>query len=378
MHFGGDLATRVLDVATNSDAGRDVPELIRSSHGATVAAMAYLASFPVGEYYFNWLKKLKLHPRENLFWWRIFRDAIPTNAWLYRRNLSDTHLCPWGCDSAKTTDHFTAHCSHLRSILGCLAKWGMVLPLFDSFDEVKDSLRMLAGSNPLPGKLYCYAVYQSWRARNAKKHGRQFGSPKVIAATVISQIPNAFHMPPMEQWCINQPIGLPLTKLWCTPPLKWLKVNFDASLLPSNRAGLGIVVRDDLGRLIVAASKMIEHWDTTTVELLAALMLREVLEDWMLDCEGLVIEGDSANAIKWLQDLCDPWNPLFRREDNVDVSFLCNFRQVIFQFIPRLSNRPADYCASLAIFGSFIRNDVSCNLVPSNFVDLLKAESDMA
>ncbi|PKU70679.1 hypothetical protein MA16_Dca025959 [Dendrobium catenatum] len=357
---------------------KDVPELARLNRGKSVTALAYEAKIGEGNYNIGWLRLLRLHPRERFFWWRMMRDAIPTNEWLARRNLADTDQCPWGCGMEENRAHCTIHCMKLKQVTACLAEWGFYMPEPNSFEDMICSLKGLARDNPSLGRIFCYTVYQTWRARNALKHGRSFGTPKVIAATVLSQIPKSFCMPQMEQWCINQPIGLPTNHLWCTPPPNWLKVNFDAALTSSNRAGLGLVVRDDMGRLVVASGRFIEHWDPIQAELKAALAFAELIDDWMYDREGLIVEGDSSEAVKWLQEIYQPASGLHRMVDGPDLSFLSKFRQVIFQHIPRLSNRPADFCAKHALLGDFIWLDVTSSLIPLTFVELVTEESDRA
>ncbi|PKU70997.1 Putative ribonuclease H protein [Dendrobium catenatum] len=374
--FGEVLGARIIEIPVGGELEKDVPELVRASRGTTVTALAYAAKVGEEGYCFGWIRLLRLHPRERMFWWRLLRDAIPTNVWLARRNLSDTDLCPWGCGVEEDRAHCTVHCLKLKQVLACLADWGIRTPVHDAFEDMICSLKGMARDNPPLGRIFCYAVYQSWRARNAFKHGRAFGTPKVIAATVLSQIPKSFCLPNLEQWCINQPIGLPASRLWCTPPPNWLKVNFDAALCSSNRAGLGLVVRDDLGRLIIAVGRMFEHWDPLQAELKAALAFAEIIEDWMYDREGLIVEGDSAEVVKWLQETYQPASRLHRIVDGPDLSFLCNFRQVIFQHIPRLSNRPADFCAKHALLCDFTWIDVNSSLIPLSFVELLREESD--
>ncbi|PKU77597.1 Putative ribonuclease H protein [Dendrobium catenatum] len=89
-------------------------------------------------------------------------------------------------------------------------------------------------------------------------------------------------------------------KLWCPPPPGWIKFNFDAALLPSNQVGLGMIAQYHDGKLIVATGRNIEHWDSLLSEMLAAMAIREVIQDWMYELDGIIIEGDCINAIQWL------------------------------------------------------------------------------
>lgn len=62
--------------------------------------------------------------------------------------------------------------------------------------------------------------------------------------------------------------------------------------------------------------------------------------------------------------------------DGLDVCFLCNFKQVNFQYIALLSNRPVDFCAHVALLGIFVWKDVLSSEVPLTFVSMLWEESD--
>ncbi|KAL0925496.1 hypothetical protein M5K25_003834 [Dendrobium thyrsiflorum] len=104
-------------------------------------------------------------------------------------------------------------------------------------------------------------------------------------------------------------------------------------------AGIGIVARNYEGALVFAAGKRIEHWDATQAEIMAALTI-----DWMHEVDGIIIEGDCLNAIKWLQKMFDRRN------------------KVIFIHIPQDRNQPAYYYSRLALLNSLILHDVNnCN-----------------
>ncbi|KAI0497165.1 hypothetical protein KFK09_020387 [Dendrobium nobile] len=374
-YFGEVMAMRILAIPTNPSGGEDLPELINQRSGRTITSLAYSAHLGGTAYPFRWLKKFKLHPRESLFWWRLLRDAIPTNVWLVRRNLENNRRCPWGCSDDEDREHCTIRCSFLKTILTQLGRWGFSMPSSNSFVELLRNLEHLAGVNPSLGRIFCSAVYQAWRARNDKKHGRSWGSPSVLAATTLGSLSKPHLTPALEQCHINQPPGLFDNSAWCVPPPSWLKFNFDASVLPSNLAGLGVVVRDHLGNLIVASGQQIEHWDAATAELLAASTIKDIIEDWMFDRPGIIIEGDCSNIIEWLQQLRHPHHRLHRARDGPDFSFLAHFHQVLFMKVPRMSNMAADFCASKALEGNFVWKDVWCNDIPDTFLSLLREES---
>lgn len=101
---------------------------------------------------------------------------------------------------------------------------------------------------------------------------------------------------PWEHWDTNQPAGLFFPNSWCPPPPKWLKINVDGALIPNNAAGIGMVIRDEQGNLITAN---LIHWDSTAVELKAIELIDRIVEGWMLEVMGVIIEGDNASVIQF-------------------------------------------------------------------------------
>ncbi|XP_028554355.1 uncharacterized protein LOC114580564 [Dendrobium catenatum] len=264
--LGEELANRVLNVQISTGDGSDSPELLHSHLAVTITSMAYNHGKVKAGFQFAWLRRLKLHPREQFFWWRLFQDALPTMEWLFRRGLSDSRNCPWGCPQLETLEHVAAHCDNLAASLSVLAKWGFHMPPVNSWIKLLRMLELAARDNASHGRLYCYTFWSNG-----------------VPLSPLDCLPTSFGAPP--------------------PPPGWVKFNVDASLQPSGTAGLGIVARDVNGRLVVAVGKQIEHWDVTNVEIMAALAVKDAIRDWMMQMDGIIIEGDCLPAIKWLQTM---------------------------------------------------------------------------
>jgi len=96
----------------------------------------------------------------------------------------------------------------------------------------------------------------------------------------------------------------------------------------------------------------------------------------MMELDAIIIEGDCIAAIQWMQHLGDRQNKIHRMVDGPDLSFLMNFKQVLFQHVNRNSNRPADCCSKLAIVDSFLFKDVNNPEFPSTLLSLLREDSD--
>ncbi|XP_020675520.1 uncharacterized protein LOC110094595 [Dendrobium catenatum] len=135
--------------------------------------------------------KIRMRPREKLFWWRLYKDNIPTNGWLCRRGLSTDSSCPLGCGEVEDINHITYNCKKLRDVLTVLENWGLVVPRFCSFDELWDSIGKFADVRESWVPLYCVAVHQNWDNRNSVKHGKGGCSPAYLAANILEE---AFHV----------------------------------------------------------------------------------------------------------------------------------------------------------------------------------------
>ncbi|PKU64697.1 hypothetical protein MA16_Dca017639 [Dendrobium catenatum] len=162
------------------------------------------------------------------------------------------------------------------------------------------------------------------------------------------------------------------------PPPGWVKFNVDASVRPNAVAGLGVVARDHAGRMVVAVGTQVEQWDVTRAEILAGLAFQGAIEDWMHRLDGIIIESDCRNAIHWLQAAFNQLSKLHVQSDGPDLSFLLQFKQVIFQYTPRELNRPADFCANLACFGNFMWKECDSRDIPPSLLSLLEGDSARA
>ncbi|KAH0461276.1 hypothetical protein IEQ34_008851 [Dendrobium chrysotoxum] len=72
-----------------------------------------------------------------------------------------------------------------------------------------------------------------------------------------------------------------------------------------------------------------------SVELIAFLA---IIEEWMLDKDGIIIKGDNNSIIKWLQLTMTNLMGLVQDCIEHDHTFLTAFKQVFFHYIPRQSN----------------------------------------
>ncbi|KAL0907860.1 hypothetical protein M5K25_022306 [Dendrobium thyrsiflorum] len=251
--------------------------------GPSLAELIREGIFTNSDERFDWLQTVKLLPREHMLWWRSLHDAIPTQAWLVQKGLEVSENYIWGCLVKEDLHHIMYQCKFSLDVYDALEGWGFPLPCLIKRNSMERNRGLVFSQ---ADSLFLKSVYQIWINRNNKKHGKNWVSPSLVAAYVLGNfnLVNLFIL--WKQWDTTRlyPIGLS----WYPPPSKWLKVNVDGALQNPYKAGLGVVVRDSTGKLIVAAGKQLIHWDVAYIELLSIALLKEVLNEHIMGAMGLL------------------------------------------------------------------------------------------
>ncbi|KAL0925393.1 hypothetical protein M5K25_003719 [Dendrobium thyrsiflorum] len=297
--FHVELVRLILQVKVHVDLGGDQLELRCQHSGKSITAMAYEEKLKKkinddDDGFSKWLRSLKLYPRVELFWWRLSKSAIPTNLFLMKRGLLLDSSCPRGCNQEENYNHVMAQCTALHKVLQKLRDWGFTVPFFNNLDSCLKELRRLSVDHGNIVKMYCITVFLSWKNRNEVKHGKQPIDTSMVASNVLSLF-KINNTPILDCWGAN--LLRESLNSWHPPPLDWIKVNVDASLLRTNLAGIGGVFRDHKGRLIMAFGRNMFHWDVAQLEMEAVVSLQEYIQDWMLECKGLIIEEKASTSI---------------------------------------------------------------------------------
>ncbi|XP_020674421.1 uncharacterized protein LOC110093777 [Dendrobium catenatum] len=137
----------------------------------------------------------------------------------------------------------------------------------------------------------------------------------------------------------NQPHRL--LNSWHSPPSDWIKVNIDAAIHNSYKAGIRVVFRDHFGSLLLAFGRPIIHWDSAAVEHQAILTIKQVIKEWMLEYRGLIYEGDNMNVINYFKELVKNGG-----NNSSEISFIKDFDFVIFNCRFKTAGKPPDKIAA--------------------------------
>ncbi|XP_020700942.1 uncharacterized protein LOC110112896, partial [Dendrobium catenatum] len=307
VFFGEQLVELIsqIPIAVNSRCGQ--LELKIKNSEKSIAALSFEALMECNTElnHWSWMKKLKLRPRVELFWWRLYNEAVPSNAFLMKRKLRGIDACPRGCHGEEDCWHIVGNCVKIQNVIKLLNGWGFNIPVFKYFKNCLDELKRYAGYKSFIANLYYTTIFLIWKSRSKLIHEVVEDSNITIAANSISLTPvSNFINLSSYNWDDNQ---CKLSNSWHPPPPGWIKINVDVALKCNNMAGIGGVVRDEKRRFLLAFGFRYVHWDIAQVELMAVYCLKNFMQDWMYAVQGVMIEGDNFNIIKVLQENLKDW-----------------------------------------------------------------------
>ncbi|KAJ1380896.1 Ribonuclease H-like superfamily [Sesbania bispinosa] len=180
--------------------------------------------------------------------------SLPVRANLIRRGVQCPSLCPWCSDEIETESHLLRDCdwikeAWLNSPLGSQVPTDSVLPIgewIDGLIETKSEEFLT---------LFFSLCYSFWTARNKKI----FEQKEVNLQLLYSRASDAVRPmnPSPGPNLVAHQIPPQGSSAWCPPPIGSFKINVDAVNPGGTKWGIGIVVRNHLGEVFVAATLQI-------------------------------------------------------------------------------------------------------------------------
>ncbi|XP_077233342.1 uncharacterized protein LOC143875615 [Tasmannia lanceolata] len=153
-----------------------------------------------------------------------------------------------------------------------------------------------------------------------------------------------------EGWsiiCMESVTKVKTRPSWSPPSPGSLKLNFDGSSIDNpGAAGVGGLCRNHKGEVLWAYSGPIGLADSNEAEVRA--VHSGLLSMPRLECDRIIVEGDSLNVIRWLSGAASPpWRivPLFEEiEDRSKGS------SIVYRHVRRSANADADSLAKQGVF----------------------------
>ncbi|KAG0458778.1 hypothetical protein HPP92_021906 [Vanilla planifolia] len=123
------------------------------------------------------------------------------------------------------------------------------------------------------------------------------------------------------------------------PPTRWIKVNCDAAV-GNSIAGLGVVVRDCLGRPLMVAGKRMFSVAADMMEVQAILLAFDLLRGSLPQYRAVEIQSDSMMALQVARDMVN--NPNGEGVLAITLQYVRDMEALRFSHILREGNGPAN------------------------------------
>ncbi|XVF79235.1 hypothetical protein PTKIN_Ptkin14bG0204400 [Pterospermum kingtungense] len=266
-------------------------------------------------------------PKVESFCWQLLKGRVAVKDNLVARNVihSSEAICSFcGCPG-ESINHIFFSCygswciwTHWCKIWGI--KWAANKDAWSNFIEWQF---LLPTKNVVWKISFCAILWSIWLHRNeiVFKNGQLniCNLIDLIKLRIMHWVKAKWPTAQVDLWnfmtCLNEiqipsnPIHIRPITSWSCPPLGYVKFNVDgASLGKPGQEGIGGILCDHQGRVLIRFSKSIGLADSNLAELLA---IREALivfssSSWAI--HGFLLESDSKIAVNWVNNpLKVPW-----------------------------------------------------------------------
>ncbi|KAL1293347.1 hypothetical protein AAHE18_19G066400 [Arachis hypogaea] len=294
------------------------------------------------------LCKAKAHPRAINCVWRLMNNSLPTRLNLQKRGVNCTALCPRCWKKEETETHLIKDSIRSSEPPGAQAcEW---------IEELMKNL------NSVSQGLLCTSILIFWQARNKHMFNEENQSPIEAAELTRKNHENYIKAQTVNlNGTVESPPGATSTKNWKRPPITKVKINVDAASIDDGVVGVGVVVRDTNGDILMASTcKAFLSIQFHEAEALACLMgLEKACECCFFDA---IIENDNVEVIQSL------------KEKEIHKNCFANsLRSVEYSHVKRNGNRIAHELAQIVLINLntvWIENALFCiyNLAYLNII----------
>ncbi|KAH9741755.1 putative reverse transcriptase/RNA-dependent DNA polymerase [Citrus sinensis] len=203
----------------------------------------------------NAIWKLDLPEKIKIFMWRAVKNLLPTAENLWKRKVVPDPICQRCKRGVETSVHAMVKCKaakKIRQLSHHAAEETTASHGRNMFDIFLDTTRLL---NKKETELHVAYWWATWNARNhfLFKKEKLDALFSVAKAEGVVEAYRKFKRTEQLQLEIS---NMEKPKQWKPPPENWCKVNVDAAIdHQSQRARLGVVIRNDKGDVVAAAIK---------------------------------------------------------------------------------------------------------------------------
>jgi ribonuclease HI len=309
------------------------------------------------------LWRLNIPNAEKVFFWRACQNILPTRDNLVRKKIIDDAGCPICGREDETISHILWSCPSAQDV------WSAASVIFQkSHFEESSFLRiaegMLKRCSVNEFQFFVVLARRIWLRRNALIHEGVFSHPSALSVTAAEFL-EAFQKAQEEQKTPRVETGPYAPGQWKPPPVGWHKINWDAALgQHRDGLGLGIVVRDHMGKFVAARSRSRPGGVApVAAEAMAALLAIRTAGE--LGLRQVCLEGDAKTIVDAVNSNEEDWSNIGHLVDDIR-SEVRNLPQWTMNHVCRESNQAAHVMAKVAqtasMDGLWLLNTPDCIL----------------
>ena len=246
-------------------------------------------------------------PKVRHFLWRMCTGTLPVRASLKARHIIEVAPCPWCPDEDEMVQHALFGCERIRRLwvdCGCSEMIG-------GHSEM-DVLEMVSKWGELDAKLVqcgCFLAWNIWFERNTFVFDNKCVPLEVLAQRVFRQV-DEHNLYTQRIYVGSKRMGVPSADKWQAPVGGFVKINTYASLSEKGQVGLGVVARDNGGRVLFATVRRHRAWwppdvaEAKAIHLAMVWAKKQGLKEVIIESDAQVIVSRlSKNAIYYFSDL---------------------------------------------------------------------------
>lgn len=257
------------------------------------------------------LWKLPIPHKVRIFAWKLIHGGLATKSNNKKRGITHNGVCDL-CGSAEESEHHAViTCNHALALREAMREcWD--LPLEDelSFSGPEWLLQLIDMNNAGEAARLILILWRAWYVRNELTHGGRWipteGSVSFLSGywTTLSSIKQGGAEDLKGKATVSKLTDtrarIPAKCRWQAPASGWIKINTDGAFSEaSGEAGIGVIIRNHLGQVILSGWKYIDKGGS--VEQVEALACREGLAlaaEWAPG--QVIVESDCSTVIKYL------------------------------------------------------------------------------
>lgn len=318
--------------------------LVRSTYHRAIQRRFGGVGSSTGADQWLWRKvwRANVPPKVKNLVWRVVRDGLPRKVKLASRGLQIDSRCPRCGEGYETSTHMFLLCREARFL------WQLSPLRIDPYEwdhSFRDWCEQTAKACSVERawEMTMMLLWQIWNERNSWVFDKKRNDPRIACDRALRYL-GEHEAATVRNECSNVCASAGCST-WQPPDEGWWKLNIDAAV-QSDRVGVGMVVRDNTGDMVMGAGCKLElNCAAKLAEARAALFGLQYAFD--AGYRKVVLESDCSSLIDLLKGKASEAS-ITQMIVRDTLSLVTNFDACTFMFAKRSCNRLAHAIAKVS------------------------------